>query len=442
MARRLAKYVVVISLALLSGSPAFTQTRTPAAQDTSALKSRVEQRFQILPLANGVLLTPKFKTTIRSIEVTDVIAVDGSTASGRELQDKLGTDANLVLQISYLDASGRRALAAGVETSVQAPPPAPAPPAPPSAPPRSSRGRRDDVVRFGGNVSVDTGETINGDVVAIGGSGNVDGEVQGDVVIVGGSLTLGPNARIHGDTTVVGGRLNKDPGATVDGEVNEVGLGDAIRGHRPDWFPRRGPRSWRSAMSGFGFGTTIVRVALVMLLAAIVLLVAKRHVLQIADRAAAEPVKAWAVGFLVEILFVPVLAMTIFALVVSIIGIPLLLLVPVAIIAFLVVCLVGLTGVAYHIGRLIEGHWPPLQNRPYLPTIAGIAVIVSPLVLGRLINVVPGFGVIGGLFIVIGFLTEYIAWTAGLGAATLTRFGHRLPPPPAQQVSSPVVPQV
>jgi hypothetical protein len=436
MARTLMKYLTVTLLGLLAGTPLFSQTRAP--EDASALKSRVEQRFQILPLANGVLLTPKFKTTIRSIEVTDAIAVDGATASGRELQDKLGPDANLVLQISYLDPAARRALAGAAGSPVEvAPPSPPPPPAAPSERRRSSGGRKDDLVRFGGSVSVGTGETVTGDVVAIGGSGDVDGEVLGDVVVIGGSLTLGPHARIRGDATVVGGRLNKDPGATIDGDVSEVGLGDAIRGHRPDWLPRRGPGAWRSMMSGFGLGTTVVRVALVMLLAAIVLLVARRHVQQIADRAAAEPVKAWAVGFLVEILFVPVLVLTIVALAVSIIGIPLLLLVPVAIVGFLVVCLVGMTGVAFHIGRLIEGHWPQLQSRPYLPTIAGIGVIVAPLVLGRLIGVVPGLGVIAAIFIGIGFLIEYIAWTTGLGAAALTRFGRTVPPP-----ALPPVPQV
>jgi hypothetical protein len=59
--------------------------------------------------------------------------------------------------------------------------------------------------------------------------------------------------------------------------------------------------------------------------------------------------------------------------------------------------------------------------------------------LGRLINVIPGLGIIAGLLIAIGFLIEYIAWTTGLGAAALTRFGHALPPtapapPQAQQV--------
>ena len=51
------------------------------------------------------------------------------------------------------------------------------------------------------------------------------------------------------------------------------------------------------------------------------------------------------VGFLAEILFVPVLILTVVVLAISIIGIPLLLLVPVAIVAVIVVMLVGFTAV-------------------------------------------------------------------------------------------------
>jgi hypothetical protein len=222
-----------------------------------------------------------------------------------------------------------------------------------------------------------------------------------------------------------------------------VGVGDAIRSRRREVrvpSPYDGWRNWRDhGLSPFlGFAGTLVRVALVMLLAGIVLLVARAPVQQIADTAAAEPFKAWAIGFLAEILFVPVLVLTVVVLAVSIIGIPLLLLVPVAVVAFMVVCLVGLTGVAYHIGRLIEGRFEQVRNSPYLATILGIGVIVSPLLLARLIGFVGGLGAIAGVLMAAGFVLEYVAWTTGLGAAALAWFGRArsqpaapLPPVPA-----------
>src|SRR5205085_6505397 len=76
-----------------------------AGGDLQALRSRVERRFQILPIANGVVLTPRFKAAARSVEVADgTIALDGAPVTGAELRQKLGADADLILQVSYLDA--------------------------------------------------------------------------------------------------------------------------------------------------------------------------------------------------------------------------------------------------------------------------------------------------------------------------------------------------
>jgi len=417
--------------------------------DLKALETRLQSRFQALPIAKGVVLTPKFKSAVRTIEVTDgPIAVDGTAVTGAELRDKLGADAELIFQLSYLDPAMRRSLlgvgGGPAPSTTDTPPAVSAPAAQPDATPSPSRqNRRGDIVRFGGNVVVNENETVNGDVVVIGGSAVVNGQVQGDTVVVGGSLTLGPHAEVRGDAVAVGGALNRDPGATIGGDVSEVGVGDAIRGRRDTIAPPRIRWGWgRNFNPLFGFGGTLVRLALMMLLAGIVLLVARVPVQQIADRAAAEPVKSWAIGFLAEILFVPVLVLIIVVLAVSIIGIPLLLLVPVAIVAALLVCLVGFTGVAYHFGRLIEGRFEPVRNRPYLATFLGIAVIMSPLLLARLIGVVSGLGVIVGILVAVGIVLEYVAWTAGVGAAALVRFGKPQPLPPVTQALSPDTPPV
>ncbi len=415
-------------------SVASAQIRPETGADLRALETRLQDRFQILPIANGVVLTPKFRTAIRAVEVTDrTIAVDGTVVTGAELRDKLGADADLIFQLSYLDPASQRALlglsalpapAAGADAGagVGAGPGARRPPRP---------RRTGAVVRFGGNVTVASDEVVAGDIAVIGGSADIDGEVTGDVAVVGGSLTLGPHATVQGDVAVVGGRFTRDPGATIGGDVSDVGIGDAFRGMRDDFRPRFS--WWRGYSLGpfVGFAGTFIRVALIMLLAGIVLLVARAPVEQIADRAAAEPLKSWAVGVLAELLFTPVLVLIVVVLAVSIIGIPLLLLVPVAIVAFVLVCLVGFTGVAYHVGRLIKGRFEQIQNRPYLSTIAGIVVIVSPLLVARVIGLMGGLGFVAAIFVVAGFMLEYVAWTTGLGAAALVRFGRPLPQPPA-----------
>ena len=90
-------FIAAFLLAVLAASPAAQGWGSwGSGGDLKALRSRVEQRFQILPLANGVVLTPRFKAAIRSIEVTDgSIAIDGTSVTGAEMRQKLGADSDL-----------------------------------------------------------------------------------------------------------------------------------------------------------------------------------------------------------------------------------------------------------------------------------------------------------------------------------------------------------
>lgn len=423
---------MMIMLAALAGS---------AQGDANSVRGRLEKRFEILPIANGVVLTPRFKSDVRSVEVSDsTVAVNGTPVSGAELRQRLGDDADAVLQLSYLDSAARRALggAQGV------PSPAPVDPTTPTLDPGSTQERpaqrartRDDIVRIGGSVSIEADESVRGDVVVIGGSANVDGQIDGELVVVGGAASLGPQADIRGDVTVVGGGLSRDPNAVIRGKVQEVGVGEMFG---RNWGPREGWERW-SPMGAFypvaRFMGTLVRVGLLMLLAGLVILISRSTVEQIANRAAAEPVKSWAIGFLVEILFVPILVFTVVVLAISIIGIPLLLLVPVAIVAAMVVFLVGFTGVAFHIGRLLEGRIDWLRARPYAATLAGIVLILSPLLVARVLGLTGVAGFLVWLLVAAGFVAEYVAWTTGLGAAALVRFDRQTPPPVV--VQSPMI---
>jgi hypothetical protein len=409
---------MLVLLAALAGS---------AQSDTAGLRKKLEARFEILPIASGVVLTPRFNTSIKSIELSDsTIAIDGVPVTGAEVRKRLGNDADVILQLSYLDADVRRALVRG-EAATPPPTDQTAPAIEPGSserqPPSAARARRrGDTVRIGGSVRVEADEYVRGDVVAIGGSASVDGEVDGEVVAVGGSVRLGPTAIVHGDVTSVGGRVARDPKAVIQGGIQEIGIGGPWSG---EW-ARRGDWDW-DLMGRFypvaRLTGTLVRITLLSLLVAMVLFVARDPVVQIADRVAAEPIKSWLVGFLAEMLFVPVLVMTVVVLAISIIGIPLLVLVPIAIVALLLVMLVGFTGVAYQIGRLLQDKVEGLRTRPYAATLVGILLIVSPVLIARLVGLTGDFWVLVWPIAAVGFLLEYIAWTAGLGAAALARWG-------------------
>jgi hypothetical protein len=173
------------------------------------------------------------------------------------------------------------------------------------------------------------------------------------------------------------------------------------------------------------FGT-VLRLILFGLLAGIVMLVASDPVERIERTAASEPWKAGLIGLLAELLFVPLLVLTVIILAISIIGIPLLLLVPFALLALLAALLLGFTGVAYRMGRWAQERFGWGKQSRYLLLVAGLGMVWGLTVLGRIVALAgwPVWILSAGL-IGVGFLVEYVAWTIGLGATLLSRFGTR-----------------
>lgn len=455
----LALVLVVTSAAADVGTVSAQTSRT----DPVALRAQLERRYDLLPIRGGVVLRPRTAAAgVRSIEIVGgTIAIDGQAVTGAELRARLAADADLLLQVSYLDDAQRQTLvgtstapAVGLDAATSpAPSQPPAPPEPPVPPtplpdatdapasadaappatddsdaterPRSRRDRRrgGDVVRFGGSVNVAEGETIPGDVVVIGGAAHVMGTVRGDVVVVGGSLELGPKSIIDGDAVVVGGSLRRDPGARIRGDAQEVGVGPINidwrgRGVLDDW--------WRNGPFGrtFSLVATLVRIGVLCLLAALVVLFGREYTERIAERAVAEPLKAGAVGFLAQILFVPVLIVTVILFAVTIIGFPLLALIPFAILGLIVLALVGFTAVAAHVGRVVTARFGWTEYGAIATTVIGVLVVASPAILGRVVGLAGGplWFLAAGLMGV-GLLVEYLAWTVGMGAVALARFG-------------------
>ena len=392
------------------------------------LKRQAGRRFEVVVVRDGLVLRRNPPGSgPRTVEVTGgQIIIDGAPATGAEVREKLRGEADLVLQLSYLTPEEQRSLFS--EPGQTAVPGAPAPPPPPDIErpdrPQRPRGQRERI-RFGGSVTVEEDETIRGDVVAIGGSARVFGEVRGSVVAIGGSAELGPKAIVRGDVTAVGGAIKRDPAAQVDGETHEVGVGGVGAG---DWrfsFPSLATLWWGWTLGAFySLIASIVRVAVLCLLAALVMLVARDYVERVGAQAAAEPFKSGAIGFLAQIFFVPVLVITILLLVVTIIGIPLLVLIPFAILGLGIFALLGFTSVAYYVGRTVCSSVGWNEAGPFGTMIAGILLLVSPILIARLIGLAGGFlyPMTVGLGL-IGVLVEYVAWTVGFGAVALSRFG-------------------
>ena len=80
------------------------------------------------------------------------------------------------------------------------------------------------MVRLFSDADVPAGKRVDGDVVAVFGSVRVEGEVTGAAVAVFGSVELAPEASVAGDAVAVGGRLEVPEGSHVGGESVSVGL--------------------------------------------------------------------------------------------------------------------------------------------------------------------------------------------------------------------------
>ena len=421
-------------LLIAIGAVLMTPTgRAQSRDDVGALRERVREHYDVLALKDGIALVPRQRGDIRLIEIRGGrVTIDGTELRRRALRERLGADADTVLAVADLDEHAREEFLADADTGTPSTPPpaasAPPPTASPNAEGGARRSHRGDQTRVGGDVRVGKDDVVDGDVAAVIGSAVVDGEVTGDVSVVLGHLTLGPSSVVHGDVNVVGGGIDRAPTSRVDGDVHTVSFGSWAQG--PWRMPAMivAPFMWRvGSLIG-----TIARVAFIALLALVAMAVGQTWVERVATHAAIDPVRAGLVGFFAELAMIPALLITCVILAISIIGIPVLIIgLPFVIFLLFGVFLVGFTGVAFHVGRVLNERLGWVDHGPYATVVVGVVVIAALTILARSVAILGGwfFGAPLGL---LGFFAEYTAWTVGFGAAIqvwLRRRRGLIPPP-------------
>lgn len=417
------RWTSLLLVLALAGMTAGARASQDDRDESAALRGRIEARYDVVPLTDGIALRPKARTgDLRLIEISEgIIAINGVPVTGRELRERAGSDADTILRLSYLSSDQRRALFADPE-----PPRAGARPENRNGarqpmqgrdPRRSGRER----VRIFGDVVVDEDETIEGQVVAVLGSVRVNGEVGNEVVAVLGSVDLGPKAVVRGDVVSIGGRVRRAAGAQIRGGVTEVSIGGATR-HLSvgPWF---GPGDIDFGFDGLPrlLGST-ARLLLLVLLGGVALVFARGSVERSAERVAENPPKAMLVGLTAGLLAAPVFVLTAFVLVITLIGIPLLLLLPFAAIWLLLLALVGFTGTACVVGQAVRRRVGIASGGAFLNVCFGLLAIVSPLLIGRLLGVASWDNPISWLLVFIGTALEFLAWTTGFGAVLMNTF--------------------
>lgn len=268
--------------------------------------------------------------------------------------------------------------------------------------------------RFGSSLELGAGEHAE-DVAVIFGSAKIDGTVEGDLFVLLGSLTLGSTSVVEGDAAVIAGSAKVLPGAVADGDFVVVG-GEL---DAPASFsPRRdlsviggggGAEFFAPVLTWLTSGLLLGRPLVPELLWAWIFVavfallylgtnwVFERPVRDVATALGSKPLTCFLVGGLVVLLIGPVSLL----LVASVVGLPA---VPLLWLALLLAVVLGKVGVTRWIGgRVIPEQFPGDRVQAARSVAIGLAIVT-------LAYMVPVLGI--AAWTVLGVLA--------LGAATTT----------------------
>jgi magnesium-transporting ATPase (P-type) len=275
-----------------------------------------------------------------------------------------------------------------------------------------------DAIALGGTAVVNG--TVEGDVAALGGDVRVRGHVTGSVRAEGGNVVLYSTAVVDGEATAVGGKVQQEPGASVGGRRSAPPSPTfppvSVPGSPAPGEPLP-PSPW---LPGLFASVFLMLKSLYWLVHLVVLVVFvgtswslaalfPRAITRLAAVLDRDPVMALGAGLLGW----PIAVMVAVLLIISVVGLTLVLLVPVAL--FTAVQF-GTTAVALVVGRRIR------------PSAVVQEVLVGAVILAVVFSI-PGLGGLAALAVA----------TWGLGAVLLMFVEQRRfrQPPPAPQAPSP-----
>ncbi len=294
------------------------------------------------------------------------------------------------------------------------------------------------LVRFGEDITIPADKVIDGDVVAIGGDVTVYGRVKGDCVSVGGTVNVVDNGVVEGDAVSMGGGVATSDSASVGG--SNVSLGSPFTRTHGFWpmigfFGLMGTGAWI-------FGT-IVKLALTLLFAWVALLLARERIVYAVqtmyDRFGRSFLWGLA-GFAASavalptaiVLIILVGAIAIAILAITIIGIPVAILLLIALILGIIGLVVGLVvaiGLGYlngamFLGQRVLGRTTVNGRKPLVAILVGTALLAVLTAAGKLVSF-AGLMVFHPIAIALGIASGAlcaIVTIAGFGAIIMTRF--------------------
>jgi hypothetical protein len=274
-----------------------------------------------------------------------------------------------------------------------------------------------------GSVTVPADQRVENSLVVFRGNADVYGTVQGNVVALLGDVICHDGGTIQGDAISVGGHV-VEAGGDIQGESRTL-----LAAGRRSAAPER-PVGPRSALDGLfqDVGTVIAVFISLAMLGFGVVFFGRRHVEVVADTATHSFGRSFVVGLLGQLLLLPVFAMMIVGLVLTIVGI---LVLPFAIAAYVLgavlAVLAGYLAVAHAVGETVTRR--RMANGAFVRSPNSYGYVFTGLVgLLGLWAAAALFGWLGPvvfLFRVAAVIVTWLAATAGFGAVLLSRAGLR-----------------
>ncbi|MFP3855294.1 MAG: hypothetical protein ACLFWD_13480 [Anaerolineales bacterium] len=273
-----------------------------------------------------------------------------------------------------------------------------------------------DLAVFGGSVVLEEGSVLDGALVVMGGNAVVAGRVTGDVATMGGNIDLLQSSVVQGNIFTLGGNLDVDLGADVQGDVISED------GFDVPFSPRIGPMlrpvipnirmdfSPLATILWFGFRTLLLA-ALAVMVVMFWPLAAERT----AQAIVSNPLATGGLGlltFLVSPIVLIMLTITILLIPVSLI----------ALIVLIVASVFGWIAVGLEVGHRLAAS---LKWEMHPAASAGLGTLLLTFVVGGI-----------GMIPCIGWIAPFIVASLGLGGVILTRFGSK-----PYAVSDPVAPE-
>ncbi len=266
-----------------------------------------------------------------------------------------------------------------------------------------------DVAVFGGNLDING--TITGDAAVLGGNVNHQGMIENDLFVVGGTVALDSGSVVEGDVGLVGGDVDRDDNAIIKGDVKVIELGKLNKILPGVTRAFRFPGQLKNIGIFAGIFTLSVLIV-VYIINLLIVLIFPKAMERIVDRIQNNVWISVAIGFGVQILFVPIIVL--FA--VSVIGIPL---IPVFCLALIIAGLFGFSSISLIIGERIARslNWST-RSMAGMFSIGWLAIMII-MILGLFLN---KLGTFGSIVCILGSVIAYIALTIGAGGTIFALF--------------------